>query len=242
MTEAARALNRGYFMRVEQARPWVRLKLATSIDGATAMAGGESRWITGEAARRDVQRLRAASACVLTGIGTVLADDPQLNVRLSATELGIEGEVRQPLRAVLDSRLRIAAQARVLQPPSEALVITADEGPHAPLAETGVSVRRVGRADPGLDLAEALRLLADEFLVNEVHVEAGATLAGALLSASLVDELVCYVAPHLMGSSTRPMASLPLEHMSQRLAMTLVDCRRVGEDLRLTWQPAPAST
>ena len=207
-----------------------------SLDGRTAMASGESQWITGEAARRDVQRLRAESGAVMTGIGTLLADDPSLNVR---GEAGAAGP--QPLRVVLDSRLRMPASARTLSLPGRVLVITTrdDEAAAATLRDGGAEVTVLAAdADGRVPLAATLALLAGRE-VNDVLVEAGATLAGALLQAGLVDELVLYVAPSLLGDGARGLLRLPgLERLADRVRLDLLDARVVGGDLRLRLAPA----
>lgn len=231
----ARALNPGFHSRMERGRPWLRLKLACSLDGRTALASGESRWITSEAARRDVQRLRARSSAILTGVGTVLADDPRLDVRLP-------GATRQPLRVVLDPRLETPASARVLQPPGDVLVLASEAGAPgaAALEATGARVEVLPGDPSALDLEAVLARLA-ELEVNEVHAECGATLAGALLNASLVDELVVYLAPVLLGEEGRPLAILGgLESMQERLRLEIVSERRVGPDLRLVLRPVAA--
>jgi diaminohydroxyphosphoribosylaminopyrimidine deaminase/5-amino-6-(5-phosphoribosylamino)uracil reductase len=239
LAEAAERLNKGFFSRMSRARPWLRLKLAMSLDARTAMADGESRWISSEASRRDVQRLRAGACAVLTGLSTVLHDDPRLDLRLTPGELGIQGEVRQPLRVILDPRLRTPRTAKILQPPGEVLLLTAQEQP-AHGFPAGVSVEATSTSGPRLDLTEVLRLLARRQL-GLVQAECGATLAGALITAGLVDELLLYLAPHLMGSQARGLALLPqLQRMSQRLSWRLIDERRVGPDLRLTLVPAGA--
>jgi len=237
LERAARELNRGFLSRMERGRPWVRLKLACSLDGRTALAGGESRWITSEAAREDVQRLRAQSSAILTGVGTVLADDPRLDVRLPDT-------VRQPLRVVLDPRLETPPSAKILQPPGDVLLLGADAGGTDPrrLEAAGARVETLPGDAASLDLRSVLFRLA-ELEVNELHAECGATLAGALLAASLVDELVVYVAPVLLGEHSRPLAALgPLGSMQERLRLEFVSERRVGPDLRLVLRPMAAGS
>ncbi len=236
MAGEAEALNPGFVMRMRQDRPWVRCKLAMSLDGRTAMASGESRWITGEAARRDVHRLRARSSAILTGIGTVAADDPSLTVRLA--DLPEDGW-RQPLRVVVDSGLRMSPHARMLSLPGETLVATRseDQDSIAALAVAGAEVVRLPAADGRVDLAALLALLAERE-VNEVMVEAGPTLNGALLAAGLVDEIVVYMAPHLMGSDARDLFHLPLAAMSERVDLEIRDIRAVGRDWRITARPA----
>jgi len=236
----ARALNPGFISRMQRRRPWVRVKLAASLDGRTAMASGESKWISGAAARQDVQRLRARSAAVVTGIATVLADDPALNVRLDARHLyGVE-PLRQPLRVVLDPDLAMPPQAQMLSLPGQTLVFTAVSEPqryHA-LQAAGAEVAPVPGAPGRLDLGAVLEELARRE-INEVLLECGATLAGAFLQAGLVDELIVYLAPHLMGDSARGLFRLPgLERMQQRIALQWLDVRQVGSELRITARPA----
>lgn len=239
---SARALNPGFIRRMESGMPYVRCKLAMSLDGRTAMSSGESKWITGTAARRDVQLLRARSSVVLTGSGTVLADNPSLNVRLDERDLfGVEDPayLRQPLRAVLDTRLRMPVNARMLRLPGSTLVFTG-----MPMLTQAAGLRAAGAEVVGLpahgdhlDLRAALVELARRG-GNEVLIEAGATLAGAALQAGLVDELIVYMAPHLMGDAARGLVKLPgLERMDQRIGLRLTDARQVGEDLRLTLHP-----
>ncbi len=241
LENAARQLNPGFIRRMQHGRPWVRLKLAASLDGRTAMASGESRWITGEAARRDVQRLRARSSAIVTGIGTALADDPSLNVRLDAAQLhGVE-PVRQPLRVVLDSQLQLPPSARLLSLPGETLVVTAntDKSAWQPLQAAGAEVVALETGGERPDPAAVLDLLGERGS-NEVLLECGPTLAGAFMAAGLVDELVLYLAPHLMGDSARGLFHLPgLEKMQDRVQLEWVDVRRVGTDLRLIVKPQP---
>lgn len=233
LEHTARELNIGFMSRMERGRPWVRLKLGASLDGRTALAGGASRWITGAAARADVQRLRARASAILTGVGTILADDPRLDVRLPGVE-------RQPLRVVLDSQLQTPVQAQILKPPGRALLLTSSAGTRdaAALTDAGISMQKVAPVAGGLNLAEVLRHLAG-IEVNELQVECGARLAGGLLAARLVDELVLYVAPVLLGEGARPLAALgPLSSMADRYQMEFTDVRRVGADLKLTLRPA----
>ncbi|MHB1117685.1 bifunctional diaminohydroxyphosphoribosylaminopyrimidine deaminase/5-amino-6-(5-phosphoribosylamino)uracil reductase RibD [Sideroxydans sp.] len=227
MEAAAHELNVGFVSRMTRGSPWVRSKIAASLDGRTALANGVSQWITGAAARQDVQHLRSRSCAVLTGIGTVLADDPQLNVRI-ATE-------RQPLRVVLDSTLRMPPAARMLQSGS-VLVCTAsqDAGKRAALQQRGAEVLLLADASGRVDLQAVMRELARRG-INEVLVEAGRELNGALLQAGLVDELVLYLAPQLLGDAARGMADLgELLRLEQRVELAWRDVRRVGEDLRIT--------
>jgi len=232
---AARELNRGFVARMTRGRPWLRIKLAASLDGRTAMASGESQWITGEAARRDVQRLRARAGCVLTGSATQRADDPALNLRLDADELGIDGEPRQPLRALIDGKLGVDPEAQMLALPGETLVFTASREVMKInlLRHKGVDVCQLPSVAGRVDLQAVLAELARR-QINEVHVEAGAMLSGALLEAGLVDEIILYLAPLLMGDAARGLFRLPaIRDMAQRLPLRLVDLRRVGDDVRL---------
>jgi diaminohydroxyphosphoribosylaminopyrimidine deaminase/5-amino-6-(5-phosphoribosylamino)uracil reductase len=224
-------LNPGFVKRMASGLPWVRCKLAMSLDGRTAMASGESRWVSGAAARCDVHRLRARSSAVLTGIDTVLADNPSLNVRLEEA-----GEPRQPLRVVLDSQLRMPAGARMLGLPGATRILTvaADAQKAAALAHGETAVVTLPGQNGRLDLAAVMRYLGEQHM-NEIHVEAGSTLCGALLQAGLVDELVIYLAPHLMGDAARGLFHLPgLERMEQRVKLNIKDIRAVGEDWRIT--------
>lgn len=234
----ATALNPGFLKRARTGLPWVRVKLAMSLDGRTALASGASRWITGEAARRDVQFLRARSSAVLTGIGTVRADDPRLDVRLTAAELAIAGEVRQPLRVVLDPALELSPRAHLAAPGT--LVFGADGADPAAadgLRAAGVEVAGLPLAGEGVDLETALRELARRGM-NEIHVEAGPTLGGALLTAGLVDEIVVYMAPHLLGDGARGLFHLPaIVRMDERLPLRITDIRAVGDDWRIIAVP-----
>ena len=236
LAEEAATLNPGFIKRMCTGLPFVRLKSAMSLDGRTAMASGESMWITGPAARRDVQRLRARSEAILTGIGTVLADDPQLNVRIGADELGIARPPHQPLRVVLDTDLRTPVDARIIGDDGRLLIVhDSDDHERArALTTAGAELIRLPRdGKPRLDLRQALGLLAERE-VNECHVEVGATLAGMLLADRLVDELVIYMAPHLMGDAARGLATIPgLLAMSERIALEITDIRAVGNDWRI---------
>lgn len=242
MQVEARKLNPGFISRMTRGRPHLRLKLAASLDGRTALASGESRWITGEAARRDVQRLRGRSSAIMTGVGTVLADNPRLDVRENFAPETVGAEIRQPLRVVVDSRLRTPTDARIIPPPGSALIATLDDTTPAAdaLRSAGAEVVAFPPAGERVDLASLLEYLAGRG-VNELHAECGATLAGALLDAGLVDELVLYLAPLLLGADGRPLAALQtIVGMEQRLELRLVETRAVGDDLRLTATPRPS--
>lgn len=228
METAARELNTGFFARMTRGTPWLRSKIAASLDGRTALANGVSKWITGAAARRDVQHWRARSCAVLTGIATVLADDARLDVRDVATE-------RQPLRVVLDSRMRMPLAARILQG-GNVLIYAAvhDTERIAALEQAGAMVSVLPDGNGQVDLAAMLRDLAQRGC-NEVLLEAGSVLNGALLRAGLVDEMLLYVAPQLLGDGARGFAQLgELTGLDQRVDLKWQDMRRVGDDLRLT--------
>lgn len=235
MEAGARALNAGFLSRCERARPFLRLKVAASLDGRIAMAGGESRWITGSAARRDVHRLRASSGAILTGSGTILADDPSLTVR-DGPEVR-----RQPVRAIVDSRLRTPADARILRQPGETVFYCVDDARRRTLQDTGAEVIAVAAFDERPDLNSVLADLAVR-RVNDVLVEAGAVLNGALLDAGLVDELVIYQASHIMGSETRGLAVTPRwQTLASRRNLTIVERRQVGQDLKIVAVPGQRS-
>jgi len=230
MSEAATELNKGFLSRVQRGRPYVRLKVGASLDGAIAMSSGESQWITGPEARADVQRLRAQSGAILTGIGTVLADDPTLNIRLE----GLDTAGRQPLRAVLDSGLRMPLSAGMLDLPGTTVVYCADDTKRQPLIDAGADVVKVNAEDSVVDAAVVLVDLANRE-VNDVLVEAGPAVTGNLLSRKLVDELVIYQAPHIMGSETMTMFRTPgWQSLSDRLTVEIADMRRIGKDIRVT--------
>jgi diaminohydroxyphosphoribosylaminopyrimidine deaminase/5-amino-6-(5-phosphoribosylamino)uracil reductase len=227
----AEELNAGFLKRMRHGTPFVRVKVGMSLDGRTALANGQSRWITSEAAREDVQHWRANSAAVLTGIGTVLADDPQLNVRLPDV-------VRQPTIVVLDAKARTPPVARLFNGGGSVVVFTNSNsaaGSDA-LRQKGARVEAVAGAD-SLDLAAVLANLG-EMEVNEVLVEAGPTLTGALVRERLADELLLYIAPKLLGPQGRPLFDLPqLEDLQQAQTFEILETRQVGSDLRLRMRP-----
>jgi diaminohydroxyphosphoribosylaminopyrimidine deaminase / 5-amino-6-(5-phosphoribosylamino)uracil reductase len=229
----AEELNAGYSKRIRDGRPLVRIKIAQSLDGRTAMASGESRWITSPAARADGQYWRARSCAVITGSGTVLTDDPQLTVR--DARYAMDGRIRQPLRVVADTGLRVPADAALL----------AAEGPvlfaHGEHAERQLPhVEHLVCGDDQIDLTVLLGALAERGC-NEVLVEAGPRLVGAFLAQGLWDELLVYIAPKLLGSDARPMAMLPLIAMDQAVEATIRDCITVGGDLRVRLIPRQTS-
>ncbi len=226
-------LNSGFMLRMRRGWPLVRTKIAASLDGRTALADGRSQWLTGVAAREDVQCWRARSAAILTGVGTVLADDPALNVREAGQALPI-----QPLRVILDSRFRTPPGARVLEKPGDVLLLGAGaDVKRAALLAQGVLVETVPLDTGRVDLSAMLRRLG-ELEINEVWVEAGPTLNGALLTAGLVDELLVYLAASVLGTSARGMFDIPpLTDLAARPELKLQSVRHLGDDLRLIYTP-----
>jgi diaminohydroxyphosphoribosylaminopyrimidine deaminase / 5-amino-6-(5-phosphoribosylamino)uracil reductase len=238
MEEEVTDLNGGFFRRMRTGRPLLRVKLAMSLDGRTALANGESRWITGEAAREDVHRWRARSSAVLTGVGTVLADNPRLDVRLP-DEPGVVR--RQPLRVVLDSQLRTPPGARLFQTPGEVLILTTLSAPEDPralkLTAHGARLESLPLDGERIALSAVLDRLG-ELEQNEVLVEAGATLAGELLRQALADELLLYVGLRLLGPSARALVAMPpLSRLADAASFSLIDIQQVGDDLRLRLRP-----
>ena len=237
----AQALNPGFIKRMQQGLPWVRVKLAMSLDGRTAMASGESKWITGPAARADVQRLRARSGAVVSGADSVLLDDSALTVR--AAELGLPADEaaaaaeRQPLRVLIDSLRRVPLDQRFFRETGPTLVIsTSAEQAADDYRAAGSELLAVPGADGKVDLHAVLQTLAERGC-NEVLVEAGAGLSGAFWRAGLVDELIVYMAPRLLGSQARPLMQLPFESMSEAMDVAIVDMRAIGQDWRITARP-----
>ncbi|MDA9095084.1 bifunctional diaminohydroxyphosphoribosylaminopyrimidine deaminase/5-amino-6-(5-phosphoribosylamino)uracil reductase RibD [Porticoccaceae bacterium] len=240
LEDQARDINKGFIKRHEQGTPWVLVKMAASLDGRTAMASGQSQWITTPPARQDVQRLRAASCAIITGIGTQLMDDPSLTVRITNEELGVEDSLQQPLRVVVDSKLQMAATARMFEQPGPTLIATLDgesqrEKSQA-LIDAGAEVVFLPAIGEHIDLQALLVELAARGC-NQVMVEAGAGLAGAFIAEGLLDELVCYWAPKLFGNDARPMFNLPIRTIDAHLALSVKDMRMIGEDIRVTLYP-----
>ncbi|MFV2003904.1 MAG: bifunctional diaminohydroxyphosphoribosylaminopyrimidine deaminase/5-amino-6-(5-phosphoribosylamino)uracil reductase RibD [Gammaproteobacteria bacterium] len=231
----ARELNPGFIKRMESGRPFVRVKLAMSLDGRTAMASGESQWISSEASRNDVQRLRAESSAVLTGIETVLADDPSMNVRLSAEQLNV-AVVRQPQRMVLDSQFRMPSDVKIAALDGACTVYTTvnvDNAEQYPFTIETID----NTQDDQVDLHGLMKDLATKE-INLLHVEAGSILCGALLKNDLVDEIIIYMAPHIMGDSAKGLFHLPeLEQMKDRISLKIKDVRAIGNDIRITAYP-----
>ena len=241
MEQQALELNKGFVKRMQQGLPWVRVKMAMSLDGRTAMASGESQWITASDARIDVQKYRAKADAILTGQGTLVADNPSLNVRLNANDLGIKGEIRQPVRVVLDQDLQMSAQAKMLTLNGDTWVYTCTHNQHKKqlLEQHGAKViESVADENNFLELKTVLKDLAKRE-INEVHVEAGQTLTGALLGEGLVDELVIYMAPALMGSDAKGLFYLPsLQAMKDRIHLEIKDIRAIGRDWRIIATPS----
>ena len=226
----ARALNRGFIKRMTQGLPFIRSKLAMSLDGRTAMASGESKWITGTEARTDVQRLRAKSSAILTGINTVLADDPLLNVRL-------ETEVLQPVRVILDSGLQMPVNAKMVSLEGRSLILTcANDGiKNQVLEQAGFEVFILAEKQGRLDLPTVFKFLAEQ-QINEVLIEAGAVLNGALLESGLVDEWIVYMASCILGHQGHGLFNLAsMQTMADKKQLHLQQTRQVGNDLRLTF-------
>lgn len=284
--DEARRLNRGFISRMTRRRPWVRIKSAISLDGRIALASGDSAWISGEASRRDVQFWRAQSGALLTGSGTVLHDNPRLTVRLSAEDLGVSGEVRQPMRVVVDGAMQTSPSAQIYAPGAVVAFCSgangggkcgsgkgdgsangdsatgggADDGANAdnapgdstraPTAAT--SAKHAEFTARGIEmlafngarhvpLAALLETLAGRFEINEVQVESGAGLGGALIEAGLCDELLLYLAPHLLGDSGRGLAQFGdiIESMDRRREFQYQDIRMTGNDIRILARPCP---
>ena len=237
----AMALNPGFIKRMSKGLPFVRVKQAMSLDGRTAMASGESQWITGPPARSDVQLLRARSSAILTGSGTVAFDNPAMTIRPEQLPLPNAAELckNQPLRAIMDSNLQISPKAKILKSPGETIIFYhhADEAKVQQLSQNNVTLVQLAELAP----ITVLQWLAEQRECNELLIEAGATLSGAFTQASLVDEWVIYIAPKLLGNQSRPLFHLPdMDKMSQQIALQQVDLRTVGEDIRVCYRPANA--
>ncbi len=237
----ARALNPGFIKRMEQGLPYLTIKSASSLDGRTAMQSGESQWITGPQARTQVQRLRARSCAVISGVESILSDDSALTVREAELRLDNAAEIvkRQPLRVVLDSQLRTPLTAKILTQPGRTLIVYCDDTAARAdaLAQAGAELVQLPAADGRVDLPALLRYLADQQQCNEVLVETGARLAGAFIEQQLADRLELFMAMKLLGSDARPLFDLPLTRMAQQVPMTLLNSRQVGQDLWLSLQP-----
>ena len=234
----AKALNPGFIKKMETGLPFVRLKMAMSLDGRTAMDNGESQWITGPAARSEVQKLRAQSCAIITGVGSILQDNSSLTVR--AEELGLPDAEklarRQPLRVVLDSSLQTPVDSKVVTGPGQALIVCsdqADDSRRIELEAAGAEVLRLSSSAGRIDLKSLMEHLAQRDC-QEVLLETGATLAGAAVNEGLVDELITFMAPVLMGSAARPLLTLPFQSMSEKLELNISDIRAIGADWQIT--------
>jgi len=233
----ARELNRGFVKRMQRQLPFVSIKMALSLDGRSALANGVSKWISGEPARRDVQFLRARASAILSSAQTVLDDDPSLNLRLSNQELGQTRDARQPIRVLVDSELRLSGREKVFANAGEIWIYTCSDDTERKrrLLERGAQVIETTPSETGrLKLSAMLQDMAARG-INEVHTECGSRLAGALIEQRLADEMILYLAPHLLGSRARGGFDLgELTAMDQRRPCRISDCRQIGEDLRLT--------
>ena len=221
-------LNPGFIKRMQEGRPFIRLKLAMSLDGRTAMASGESKWITGPAARLDVQKLRARSSAILTGAGTVLQDDPSLNVR--DIDIG-----RQPLRVILDTDLQTLPTAKIFTLPGRVILVTCatDQAKIDKLKKSGIKILQLPAQDSQVDLFALMSWLAGQS-VNELHLEAGALLSGAFIKTGLVDEVIIYLASKIMGNTAKPLFNLNIVKMSETFKLKFTDYRMLGDDLKIT--------
>ena len=232
LAEESRELNIGFFSRMRRGRPWLRLKAAVTLDGRTALENGVSQWITGVAARTDGHAFRKRAGAILTGVGTVLDDNPRLDVRLVET-------AHQPLRVIVDSRLDTPPMARILDAPGQVLIYAAqpDERRRAPLLARGAQIALVAGPSAKVDLAEMLRDLGRGG-INELHVEAGHKLNGSFVREGLVDEFLIYIAPKLVGSGRELAAFGPLTRLEDGMALRFVSVTPVGNDLRIIARPA----
>lgn len=247
LEEDAKAINLGFIKKMEKQLPFVRLKIASSLDGRTAMKNGESYWITGEESRKEVHKMRARSGALITGIGTVLADNPSLTVRLTdqeLAELNLSQENCNPIRVVLDSNLSMPADAKMLSLPGRTILVTSKEATERSpeivemFHSHGVELVAVSAQDGRLDIESILRYLADVEDVNDVMVESGAIVAGAFMQSGLVNELHSFIAPSLMGDAAKPMFVLPgIESMDQKMNFNIQSIDRFGDDVRLILVP-----
>ena len=231
LEQQAKNLNRGFCQRMRQGRPYIRSKIAMSLDGRTAMASGESQWITGPDARQDVQKLRAQSGAIVTGIGTVLADDPQMTVRPEQWYPAGQA-IRQPLKVVVDSQFKIASKAKILSADGDTIIATTSDK-----KRDNINTIKLATSVEQVDLTQLMVALAKRD-INDVLIEAGAILNGAMLTAGLIDEVVIYMAPKIMGDSAKGLFHLPaLQTMTDNIDLAITDIRAVGSDWRITAKP-----
>ena len=236
----AQDLNRGYFKRHTVGLPFVRLKLAMSLDGRTALASGESKWITSSAARSDVQRIRASSSVILTGVNTVIDDDPTLNVRtedlsLDEEELNLNQDclAQQPMRVILDSQLQTPGTARILAATGQVKIFTTTSGNHPNNLADNVEIVQIAQEERGVDLESVLVSLASKFACNDLLVEAGPTLSGSFIEKNLVDELIVYVAPKILGSDAKPLLEISgLSSLAQATQLEIKEVAEIGKDIK----------
>ena len=235
----AEELNKGFIHRVSIGRPYVTIKSAISLDGKTALQSGESKWISSDESRLDVQKLRARSCAIMTSIDTILSDDPRLTVRLSNEELGLEQNLQQPTRVILDTHLRIPINAQVLNLPEEVIIYTASikSDKLKKLKDQNIEVVKVEQSDNNLDLISVMHDLAKRE-INELLVESGSTLVGSLIDKKLADEMIIYIAPHLLGESSKGLAKLDsISTMQDRINFQICQTRKVGQDIKLQLKP-----
>lgn len=247
MQDEAKAINPGFITKMETQLPFVRLKMASSLDGRTAMESGESYWITGEESRVEVHKMRARCGALITGIGTVLADDPSLTVRLSVEQLAqmnLTEENCHPIRVVLDSNLSMPLDAKMLSLPGRTILMTSRETAelNPSVVETihnqGIEMVAVSADSDRLDIESILRYLAHEENVTEVMVESGAIVAGAFIQSGYVNEVHSFIAPSLMGHAAKPLFVLPgIESMDDKIQLQIQSVDRFGEDIRLVLTP-----
>ncbi|MFP6839076.1 MAG: bifunctional diaminohydroxyphosphoribosylaminopyrimidine deaminase/5-amino-6-(5-phosphoribosylamino)uracil reductase RibD [Pseudohongiellaceae bacterium] len=241
----ARAINSGYIKRQQLGLPYVCCKLAMSLDGRTALANGESKWISSAAARADVQKQRARSSAIVTGIGTVLADDPSLNLRPDELDLDTDSRAhnkislaRQPLRVVLDSQLRTPVASRIIAADGDVIIYTAKGGRKDQAFPDNVEVVKAANAAASVSLLSVLESLASKFACNEVLVEAGSILSSAFIQSGLVDELLVYIAPRLLGSDAKASFELTgLQSLADSIDFEIKDLGKVGKDIRVSLVP-----
>lgn len=238
LSDEARALNAGFLRRINGGLPFVRVKMAASLDGRTAMASGESQWISGPDARRDVQKWRAMSSAIITGIGTVLQDDPALTVRPDEWSDWLHGAVVPPWRVILDTDFRTPIKARLFTQPGRIIIAgaRAHMDRQAALSDAGAEIWMLPLKNGRVDLRVLLQKLAESG-ANEVLVEAGAKVAGAFAQAALVDEFVFYLAPVLLGSTARPLLDWPLVSIRDQRKLVITDTRMLGSDIRFIAKP-----
>ncbi len=239
LASEAMELNKGFVKRMQTGKPYVTVKSAVSLDGKTALKSGESKWISCDESRMDVQKLRARSCAIVTGINTVVADDPNLNVRLTKNELGMKHNFQQPKRIVLDTDLRISMDAKILHNAEEVIIYTCANKSEklATLAKNNIEVIQTKKTGEHIDLVAVIEDLASHGF-NEVLIEAGSTLVGNLFKHKLVDEMIVYMAPHMLGNASIGMANLDyIQSMQDRIEFDICQIRKIGKDIKLKLKP-----